>query len=82
MQREDMSSRPRPRGLGLARTLRHALRDWLFGLITFIALNFGTPAGAVVIIEQIFSLPGLGNGLIQAIGDHDTPVIRDRADLR
>ena len=28
-----------------------------------------------MIIEQIFSLPGLGDGLIQALTNHDIPVI-------
>ena len=32
----------------------------LFGLITLVALNLGTLVGAVAIIEQIFSLPGVG----------------------
>jgi peptide/nickel transport system permease protein len=76
MQREDYVVTAKAKGLGPWRVImRHALRNSLFGLITVIALNFGTLLGAVVIIEQIFSLPGLGNGLIQAIGDHDTPVI-------
>jgi peptide/nickel transport system permease protein len=55
--------------------IRHAMRNSLFGLITVVALNFGSLLGAVVIIEQIFSLPGLGDGLIQALTDHDIPVI-------
>ena len=76
MQREDYVITARAKGIGPWRVIiRHALRNSLFGLITVIALNFGTLLGAAVIIEQIFSLPGLGNGLIQAIGNHDTPVI-------
>ena len=76
MQREDYVVTARAKGLGPWRVImRHALRNSVFGLITVIALNFGTLLGAVVIIEQIFSLPGLGNGLLQAIADHDTPVI-------
>ncbi|HEY7965447.1 MAG TPA: ABC transporter permease [Solirubrobacteraceae bacterium] len=76
MQREDYVVTARAKGIGPWRViLRHALRNSVFGLITVIALNFGTLLGAAVIIEQIFSLPGLGNGLIQAIGNHDTPVI-------
>ena len=76
MQQEDYVVTARAKGLGPWRVLlRHALRNSLFGLITIIALNVGTLLGAVVIIEQIFSLPGMGNGLIQAISNHDTPVI-------
>jgi peptide/nickel transport system permease protein len=76
MQGEDYVVTARAKGIGPWRVIvRHALRNSVFGLITVIALNFGTLLGAAVIIEQIFSLPGLGNGLIQAINDHDTPVI-------
>jgi ABC-type dipeptide/oligopeptide/nickel transport system permease component len=38
-------------------------------------LNLGTLLGGTVIVEQIFSLPGLGQELIQAIGVRDVPVI-------
>ena len=74
--REDYVVTARAKGIGPWRViLRHVLRNSLFGLITVVALNLGTLLGAVVIIEQIFSLPGLGDGLIQAISNHDVPVI-------
>jgi len=62
--------------------IRHALRNSLFGLITIVALNFGTLLGAIVIIEQIFSLPGLGDGLIQALTNTTSGDRGNRTDLR
>jgi peptide/nickel transport system permease protein len=47
----------------------------LFGLITLVALNLGTLIGAAAIIEPIFSLPGVGDILVQSINDHDVPVV-------
>jgi peptide/nickel transport system permease protein len=76
MQQEDYVVTATAKGVGPWRVIiRHAMRNSLFGLITVVALNFGSLLGAVVIIEQIFSLPGLGDGLISALTDHDIPVI-------
>jgi peptide/nickel transport system permease protein len=55
--------------------LRHALRNSLFGLITVIGLNIGALIGTTVIIEQIFSLPGIGQEMLQSISDRDLPVV-------
>ena len=40
-----------------------------------VALNLGTLLGAIAIIEPIFSLPGIGAELIQAINIHDLPLV-------
>ena len=55
--------------------IRHALPNSLFGLITLVGLNLGALVGAVVIIEPIFSLPGVGAILIQSINNHDVPIV-------
>lgn len=55
--------------------IRHVLRNSVFGMITLIGLNLGTLIGATVIIEQIFSLPGIGAGLLTAINDRDIPFV-------
>ncbi|MBO0774198.1 MAG: ABC transporter permease subunit, partial [Actinobacteria bacterium] len=52
-----------------------ALRNSLFGLITLVGLNLGIIIGALVIIEPIFSLPGIGDVLLQAITSRDIPVV-------
>ena len=46
----------------------HALRNSLFGLVTLVGLNFGVLVGVTVIIEPIFSLPGIGQQLLESIG--------------
>ncbi len=76
MQREDYIVTARAKGVRPWRVLiRHALPNSLFGLITLVALNLGTLIGATAIIEPIFSLPGVGDILIQSISDHDVPVV-------
>jgi peptide/nickel transport system permease protein len=76
VQREDYIVTARAKGVRPWRILlRHALPNSMFGLITLVALNLGTLIGATVIIEPIFSLPGVGDILVQSISDHDVPVV-------
>jgi peptide/nickel transport system permease protein len=53
----------------------HVLRNSVFGLVTLIGLNLGTLIGSTVIIEQVFSIPGIGSELLQAINNRDVPVV-------
>lgn len=57
--------------------LVHAFRNSLFGLITISGLNLGALFGQTVLVEQIFSLPGVGRQLLQAISTQDVPVVTD-----
>ena len=76
LQREDYIVTARAKGVRpWPIVLRHALPNSMFGLITLVALNLGTLIGATVIIEPIFSLPGVGDILVQSINDHDVPVV-------
>jgi peptide/nickel transport system permease protein len=76
MQGEDYVVTAQAKGLGPWRVLlRHALPNSLFGLLTLVALNFGTLIGATVIIESIFALPGIGQALLQSINNRDILVI-------
>jgi peptide/nickel transport system permease protein len=56
--------------------LRHALRNSVFGLLTVVALNLGTLLGGMVVVEQIFSLPGIGALLLLAVNTRDAPVVQ------
>ena len=56
--------------------LRHALRNALIPVVTVIGLQFGTLLGGTVIIEQIFSLPGIGRFALEGINLRDYPVIQ------
>lgn len=55
---------------------RHALRNGLLPTVTVLALNFGWMMGSVVIVEEIFTYPGLGQLIVQAISQRDLPVIQ------
>lgn len=64
------------KGAGPWRVLvRHVLRNSLLGIITLVGLQMGTLIGGTVIIEQIFSLPGIGQGLLVAINDRDVVLV-------
>jgi peptide/nickel transport system permease protein len=56
--------------------IKHALRNALIPTVTFIGLQFGTLLGGTVIIEQVFSWPGIGRLLLDAISQRDFPVIQ------
>ncbi len=56
--------------------LRHALRNALIPVVTVIGLQFGTLLGGTVIIEQIFSLPGIGRFALEGINLRDYPVVQ------
>jgi peptide/nickel transport system permease protein len=76
MQREDYIVTAKAKGLAPWRILvRHALRNSMFNLITVVGLNLGTVIGAAAIIETLFSVPGIGFDLLNAIGNHDVPLI-------
>ncbi len=67
------------RAKGLAEqnvTFRHALRNALIPVITVVGLQFGTLLGGAVIIEQVFSLPGVGRFALEGINLRDYPVIQ------
>lgn len=76
MEREDYIVTAKAKGVAPWRVLVvHATKNSLFTLITLVALNLGTLIGAVAIIEPIFSLPGIGAELINAININDLPLV-------
>ncbi len=54
----------------------HGLRNALLPTITFIGLQFGSLLGGVVILEQVFSWPGIGRLVIDSINKRDYPVVQ------
>lgn len=56
--------------------VRHALRNALLPTITVLAIDVGVLIGGIVVIETVFSYPGLGRLLIFAIERHDLPLIQ------
>jgi len=56
--------------------VRHVLRNALIPVVTIIGLQAGTLLGGVVVIEQLFGLPGLGWTLLTGIYQRDYPVVQ------
>jgi peptide/nickel transport system permease protein len=55
---------------------RHALRNALIPVVTVLGLQLGYLLGGVVIIEQVFGLPGLGWTLLNGVYQRDYPVVQ------
>jgi len=55
---------------------KHALKNALIPVITLIGLYLGSLLGGAVLIETIFTLPGLGKLLIDAIQGRDYPLVQ------
>jgi peptide/nickel transport system permease protein len=65
------------RGLSSKRVLfRHALRNALPAPVTALGLHLPRLIGGAVIVEMIFSLPGIGQYALQAAQEHDIPVLQ------
>jgi peptide/nickel transport system permease protein len=67
----------RARGtMGSVILLKHALRNALVPIITVIGLQLGYLFGGVIVIENMFGLPGIGRQLLIATGQRDYPTIQ------
>ncbi|WP_084965679.1 ABC transporter permease [Thermoactinospora rubra] len=54
---------------------RHALRNALIPVVTYLGADVGTLMGGAVITEGIFNLPGLGNLLFRGVYERQQPVV-------
>ena len=54
----------------------HALRNALLPVVTMTGLQFGFLLGGSVVVEAVFSWPGMGRMLIDAVSMRDYPVIQ------
>lgn len=70
----------RSKGLSRRRILvKHVLRNALIPTITVLAVNIGWLLSGAVIVEYVFSIPGLGSLLVRSVGFRDYPVIQGLA---
>ena len=60
----------------VAVTLRHALRNALIPIITVLGLDFGAYLTGSILTETVFSWPGIGRYVVNAIGRRDLPAIQ------
>lgn len=67
----------RAKGLTESRVvIRHALRNSMIPIVTVMALQVGGLLGGAVIVEQVFTRPGLGNLMVNAILGRDYLVVQ------
>ncbi|MGG4496097.1 ABC transporter permease [Brevibacillus reuszeri] len=55
---------------------RHGLKNAMIPIITIIGLNFGLLLGGTVVVETIFSIPGIGSLVVNSVFNRDYPVIQ------
>jgi peptide/nickel transport system permease protein len=69
---QDYIRTARAKGLGaFPVTYRHALRNALIPIVTIVGAQVGGLIGGAILIETVFSLPGVGRLTLQAISDRD-----------
>jgi peptide/nickel transport system permease protein len=67
----------RAKGLAPRRVvLGHALRNGLIPFVTFLAFDLAAILSGVIVVEVVFSYPGMGQLVVQAVANRDLPVIQ------
>jgi peptide/nickel transport system permease protein len=75
VMQEDFITMARMKGLSeWSIVIRHAARNALLPVVTAFALGFGASVGGNVVVETVFSWPGLGRLLVNAVASSDYPV--------
>jgi peptide/nickel transport system permease protein len=74
---EDYILTARAKGLNHFQILKdHALKNAMLPMVTIIALNLGFTVAGAVQIETVFSWPGLGGAIFEAVGRRDYPMLQ------
>jgi ABC-type dipeptide/oligopeptide/nickel transport system permease component len=74
---EDYVLTARAKGLSQrAIVVRHALRNALLPTTTLVALSLGYIVAGAILIETVFSWPGIGNAVYQAVTERDYPMLQ------
>jgi ABC-type dipeptide/oligopeptide/nickel transport system permease component len=56
--------------------VRHALRNAMLPTTTLIAISLGYIVAGVILVEAVFSWPGIGNAVYQAVIERDYPMLQ------
>ena len=56
--------------------MKHVFRNALIPVITVVGLQFGTLLGGAMLTEVVFSIPGVGRLMIEAIKQRDFPIVQ------
>ena len=76
VSRQDFVRTAQAKGVGpIALTLRHVLRNALIPVTTVAGMHFGTLLGGAVVIEVVFSWPGLGRLALESVLARDYSVL-------
>ena len=74
---QDWVRTARSQGLPRAQVFRrHVIRNSLTPVVTTLGLEIGTLLGSTVLIERVFTWPGMGSLLIDAVNARDYPVVQ------
>lgn len=74
---EDYVLTARAKGLSNLRIVRtHGLRNALLPIVTLIALSLGFIIGGFITVEYVFSYPGIGLAVVEAIDKRDYPLLQ------
>ncbi len=74
---EDYILTAKAKGLSTFRILRdHALKNAMLPMVTMIALTFGYTVGGAIQVETVFSWPGIGRLMYEAVQKRDYPVLQ------
>ena len=55
---------------------RYAVKNAMVPILSVIAFQLSTLIGASFVVEQVFTVPGIGSQLIDAVGRKDIPVVQ------
>lgn len=74
---EDYIRTAKAKGLGKVIVIRdHELRNMLIPVLTLASLQFGHLLGGAIVVESVFSIPGVGRLVVQGLLDRDYPVVQ------
>lgn len=74
---EDYILTAKAKGLSTFQILKdHALKNAMLPMVTIIAINLGFTVAGALQIETVFSWPGLGGAIYEAVGRRDFPVLQ------
>lgn len=77
VMREDYVRTAHAKGLSASKVVeRHVLRNSMLPVVTLIGIDLGNLIGGTLVMETIFTLPGLGRYLVDSIFNRDYPVVQ------
>jgi peptide/nickel transport system permease protein len=75
--RQDFIRTARAKGVPESAVVRrHALKNSLIPVVTAVGVQMGNLLGGSVIVEQVFTWPGVSTYLITGIGQRDYPIVQ------